>query len=73
MKGCDTQEAIEESVAASFSTEANTTSSSLTLVSAAGENIPTLGSITMPIQLGTLQANHSLVIVCSLVNPVILG
>ena len=64
---------IEESVAASFSTEANTTPSSLKLVSAAGDNIPILGSITLPIQLGTLQANHSLVIVRSLINPVILG
>ena len=66
---------IEESVAASFSTEANTTPPSLKLVSAAGENIPTLGCmrITLPIQLGTLQANHALVIVRSLINPVILG
>ena len=64
---------IEESVAANFSTETNTISSSLTLVSAAGKNIPTLVSITLPIQLETIQANHSRVTVHFLINPVILG
>ena len=42
-------------------------------MSTAGDNIPILGCITLPIQLGTLQANHSLVIVHSLINPLMLG
>ena len=64
---------IEESVAVNLRTKTNTTPSSLKLVSAADKDIPTLRCITLPIQLGTLQVNHSLVIVHSLINPVILG
>ena len=59
---------IEESVAVSLRTKTNTTPSPLKLVSVAGRDIPTLGCITLPIQLGTLQVNHSLVIVHSLIN-----
>ena len=64
---------IEESVVVSLRTKTSTTPSSLKLVSAADKDIPTLRCITLPIQLGTLQVNHSLVIVRSLINPVILG
>ena len=64
---------IEESVAASLGTKTNTAPSSLKLVSATDKDIPTLGCIILHIQLGTLQVNHSLVIVRSLINPVILG
>ena len=49
------------------------TASFIRLVSAAGDNIPTLGSITLSIRLGSLQTNQSLVIVCSSIGPVILG
>ena len=64
---------IEQSVAASFPTEASRTESSVRLVSAAGDSIPTLGSITLSVCLGPLRTNHSLVIVHSLISPVILG
>ena len=64
---------IEQSVAAGFLTKSNVTESSVTLVSAAGDNIPTLGSITLSVRLGPLRTNHSLVIVNSLISPVILG
>ena len=64
---------IDESVVTGFSTEENMTASSIRLVSAAGDNISTLGSITLSIQLGSLHSNHSLVIVRSLISPVILG
>ena len=45
----------------------------LQLVSAAGESIPILGQITLPIQLGGLKVNHLFVVVRSLITPVILG
>jgi len=64
---------IEQSVAVGFSTKSKVTESSVRLVSAAGDNIPTLGSITLSVQLGPLRNNHSLVIVDSLISPVILG
>ena len=64
---------IEQSVAAGFSTEANVTESSIRLVSAAGDNIPTLGYTTLSVHLGPLKTNHSLVIVHLLISPVILG
>ena len=60
---------IEQNVAAGFSTEANVTESSIRLVSVAGDNIPTLGSITLSVHLGPLK----MVIVHSLISPVILG
>ena len=44
----------EQNVAAGFSTEANVTESSIRLVSAAGDNIPTLWSITLSVHLGPL-------------------
>ena len=45
----------------------------LQLVSAAGESIPILGQISLPIQLGGLKVNHLFVVVRSLITPVILG
>ena len=45
----------------------------LQLLSAAGESIPILGQITLPIQLGGLKVNHLFVVVQSLITPVILG
>ena len=45
----------------------------LQLVSAAGEPIPILGQITLPIQLGGLKVDYLLVVVRSLITPVILG
>jgi len=63
---------IEESVAAAFSRE-DIIPSNVKLVSAAGNSIPVLGCITLPIQLGNLTARHSLVVVRSLISPVILG
>ena len=49
------------------------TESSVRLVLAAGDDIPTLGSITLSVHLGPVRTNHSLVIVDSLISPVILG
>ena len=45
----------------------------LLLVSAAGEPIPVLGQITLPIQLGDVKVDHSFIVVQSLITPVILG
>ena len=64
---------IEQTVAVGFLTKSNMTESSVRLVSAAGDNIPTLGSITLSVRLGPLRTNHSSVIVDSLISPVILG
>jgi len=60
---------IEESVAAAFSREGIIPSN----VIAADNSIPVLGCIILTIQLGKLTAKHSLVVVCSLISPVILG
>ena len=43
------------------------------LVSAAGEPIPIIGQITLPIQLGGLKVDHLFVVDRSLITPVILG
>jgi len=64
---------IEQSVPVGFLTKLSVTESSIRLVSAAGDKIPTLGSITLSVHLGPLRTNHSLVIFDSLISPVILG
>ena len=51
----------------------NTAPRDLQLVSAAGESIPILGQITLPIQLGGLKVDHHFVEVRSLITPMILG
>ena len=64
---------IQESLAADFSAAQMPTSVGLTLVSAAGEDIPVLGWITLPLCVQTLKATHPLIVVQSLIAPVILG
>ena len=64
---------IQESVAAACSTDYNTVSFGLKLVSASGDNIPVLGCITLSLSIGEVKARHPLVVVQSLIVPVILG
>ena len=64
---------IQEGVATDFLGEKTPSPVGLTLVSAAGEDIPVLGCITVPLGIGSLQVSHSLIIVQSLIAPVILG
>ena len=46
---------------------------SVHVVSATGETIPVLGRVTLPVQVGPIEVEHSLVVVQSLITPVILG
>ena len=64
---------IQEGVVTDFLGEKTPSPVGLTLVSAAGEDIPVLGCITVPLGIGSLQVSHSLIIVQSLIGPVILG
>ena len=43
------------------------------IVSAAGETIPVMGHIHLPVKIGQLYVDHSFVVVHSLITPVILG
>ena len=64
---------IQEGVVTDFLGEKTPSPVGLTLVSAAGEDIPVLGCITVPLGIGLLQVSHSLIIVQFLIAPVILG
>ena len=56
---------IQESTAASFTTEHKITPSGLQLTSASGDNIPIIGCMTLPVYIGELQTTHPLVVVKS--------
>ena len=43
------------------------------IVSAAGEPIPVVGHVCLPVKITQMQVDHSLVVVHSLITPVILG
>ena len=64
---------IQESIAMELSVKRTPPPVGLTLVSAAGDDIPVLGCITVPLCVETLQVTHPLIIVQSLIAPVILG
>ena len=64
---------IQESVLKDLATRKESPPTGLTLVSAAGEDIPVLGCVTVTLSVGTLQVTHPLIIVPSLIAPVILG
>ena len=51
----------------------NAAPQSLQFVSLAGEPIPVLGQITLPIQLGDVKVDHSFIVVQSLITPAILS
>ena len=63
---------IQESVLKDLATKKESPPTGLTLVSAAGEDIPVLGCVTVTSSVGTLQVTHLLIIVPSLIAPVIL-
>ena len=64
---------IQESVVKDLATKREAPPVGLTLVSAAGEDIPVLGCITVALSVGALQVIYPLIVVPSFIVPIIFG
>ena len=64
---------IQESVATGLPAVKQLASNELQLVSAAGEPIPVVGRVVLPVQVGGLHVEHPMIVVQSLITQVILG
>ena len=64
---------IQGSVATGLPAVKQLASNELQLVSAAGEPIPVVGRVVLPVQVGGLHVEHPMIVVQSLITQVILG
>ena len=64
---------IKESVVTGLPAVKQLASNELQLVSAAGEPIPVVGRVVLPVQVGGLHVEHPMIVVQSLITQVILG
>ena len=64
---------VREDTATRMPGSQSVSEASVHVVSATGETIPVLGRVTLPVQVGPIEVEHSLVVVQSLITPVILG
>ena len=64
---------VQKDTATRLSRSQPVSEASVHVVSATGETIPVLGRVTLPVQVGPIEVEHSLVVVQSLITPVIIG